>query len=243
MFSDQITVVIAAAGKGTRSGLDYPKCLFKINNKSILSRIIRLLSYIDPNPIIIVSQEGHEDIYSEAKKYSNNPRLLIQNSPNGMGDAVLQLDQVSKSLSDDILLIWGDVPFISQKTVEMTINKHFDEDNFFTFPTFFSDEPYTLVKRDLNNNIIGVFETKNNQEVYVPKEGERDLGLFLFKKDLILKLLKQDLPNRLNIHDGEHGFLYIIEHLARYSNRIGSIQVLDKREAVSFNSMQDISGI
>ena len=201
------------------------------------------MSYIDPNPIIIVSPEGYEDIYSEAKKYSNNPRLLIQNNPNGMGDAVLQLDQVSKSLSDDILLIWGDVPFISQKTVEMTINKHFDEDNFFTFPTFFSDEPYTLVKRDLNNNIIGVFETKNNQEVYVPKEGERDLGLFLFKKDLILKLLKQDLPNRINIHDGEHGFLYIIEHLARCTNRIGSIQVLDKREAVSFNSMQDISGI
>ena len=107
IFSDQITVVIAAAGKGTRTGLGYPKCLFKISNKSILSRIINLLSTIDSNPTIIVSPDGYEDIYSEAKKYSKNPKLLIQNNPNGMGDAVLQLEKVSKSLSDNILLIWG----------------------------------------------------------------------------------------------------------------------------------------
>ena len=64
----------------------------------------------------------------------------------------------------------------------MTINNHFAKDNSFTFPTFFSDEPYTLVKRDSNDNIIGVFETKNNQDVSVPKEGERDLGLSCSKK-------------------------------------------------------------
>ena len=72
--------------------------------------------------------------------------MLIQNNPNGMGDAVLQLEKVSKSLSDNILLIWGDVPLFP-KTVEMTINNHFAKDNSFTFQLF-SDEPYTLVKRD-----------------------------------------------------------------------------------------------
>ena len=45
-LKEKISIVIAAAGKGTRSKLNYPKSLYKINNQSILHRIINTLSFL-----------------------------------------------------------------------------------------------------------------------------------------------------------------------------------------------------
>lgn len=42
-----LKVVIAAAGEGKRSGLNFPKTLYKINKVPILIRIIKKINYLD----------------------------------------------------------------------------------------------------------------------------------------------------------------------------------------------------
>lgn len=237
----EISVVIAAAGKGSRSGLSYPKCLYKINRVSILARILKNLTTIDKSPTIIVSPSGYEEILDEVNKLKVNAKLIIQKSQKGMGDAVIQLNNIYNSLHKNILLIWGDVPFISKDTVHRLISSHLKEDNSFTLATMLTDQPYTIIQRDLNKNISSIIETKNNAEVSIPNKGERDLGLFLFNKEIILNLLSKDLPRKFNSGDGEHGFLYVIEHLYKNSHKIGSIEVMNKKESISFNSLSDLS--
>ena len=68
----EISVVIAAAGKGSRSGLSYPKCLYKINRVSILARILKNLTTIDKSPTIIVSPSGYDEILNEVNKLFRN---------------------------------------------------------------------------------------------------------------------------------------------------------------------------
>ena len=68
--NNEVSLVIAAAGKGSRSGLDYPKCLYKINNVPIIVRIIRSLIIWDNEPAIIVSREGKSKI--EKTLFENN---------------------------------------------------------------------------------------------------------------------------------------------------------------------------
>ena len=80
-LKEKISIVIAAAGKGTRSKLNYPKSLYKINNQSILHRIINTLSEFGSSPIIIVSPSGHDQILDEIKRIKVQCSLLVQRNP------------------------------------------------------------------------------------------------------------------------------------------------------------------
>ena len=241
-LKEKISIVIAAAGKGTRSKLDYPKCLYKIDNHSILERIIKSLSRLGSSPIIIVSPSGYDQILDETKKINVKCSLLIQTNPLGMGDAVIQLRKINSELKDNILLIWGDVPFISTDTINRSVETHFKNRNSFTFPTILSEDQYTVVKRDRSNRVKSVLESKNNPEIASSKIKERDLGIFIFRKDIVLDLLDKDLPGKFNKVDGEHGFLYVIDHLYKLSKKIGTVRVSDPKEALSLNAIEDLKG-
>ncbi len=58
----EISVVIAAAGVGSRVGLPYPKTLFPIKGKPILVRLAELLAPYDAKPTVIVNEGGKEQI-------------------------------------------------------------------------------------------------------------------------------------------------------------------------------------
>jgi len=100
------------------------------------------------------------------------------------------------------------------------------------------------VSRDTFGNIISVIETREIKDKSNKiKAGERDIGIFLFKKDLILKYLSLDLENSIGAVTQEHGFLYLIEHLVNDNFKVGSIETNNTQESISFNSLQDISNL
>ena len=234
-----IKVLIPAAGKGSRAGLNYPKTLFKIKGKEILLYIFELLENVDKEPTIIVSPEGEKDINNFLKLKNRKAQLIIQPKPRGMGDAVLKFEQSSyyKS-SDHVLLIWGDVPFIREKTLYKMIEKHFKNNNDFTLVTKFVDKAYTRIERDNSDNIIKVIETR--EEELEPMPGERDIGLFLFKKEPIFKILKEDQYSKFGKLTGEHGFLYIIEHLIKNGFKVEGLSIANSKEIKSLNRLSDL---
>ena len=61
-LKNKLAVLVAAAGKGTRSGLDYPKTLFEIDGQSILSRILEVVPSLDLKPTIVASPAGERPI-------------------------------------------------------------------------------------------------------------------------------------------------------------------------------------
>ena len=106
---------------------------------------------------------------------------MIQENPRGMGDAVLQFEKYpSFEIVKNILLIWGDVPFIRKETIQRMVDQHFQNNNTFTFVTAETETAYTRVIRDKRNKILDVIETR--EENLPIKKGERDIGLFIFKK-------------------------------------------------------------
>ena len=235
----KIKVLIPAAGKGSRAGLNYPKTLFKIEGKEILLYIFELIENIDKEPTIIVSPEGEKDINNFLKLKNRKAQLIIQPKPRGMGDAVLKFKQSSyyKS-SDHILLIWGDVPFIRKKTVYKMIESHLKNNNDFTLVTKFVDKAYTCIERDNSDNIIKAIETR--EEELEPMPGERDIGLFLFKKEPIFKILKEDLNYKFGKATGEHGFLYIIEYLTEKGFKVEGLPIANDDELKSLNKISDL---
>jgi bifunctional UDP-N-acetylglucosamine pyrophosphorylase/glucosamine-1-phosphate N-acetyltransferase len=237
----EISVVIAAAGVGSRTGLSYPKTLFPIKGKPILVRLAELLAPYDAEPTVIVSEGGKEQIKQCLLKNNIQAQLVIQSIPRGMGDAVLCIDNSEEfANSEHVLLVWGDIPFIKQETVETMINHHLEQDSDFTFASRVVDEAYTLVVRDKSGNVTHLIETREEGMTDLGP-GERDMGLFIFRRSLTLQTLREELPNKWSKSTGEHGFLYIIEHLVSKGLQVEALPIAQKIELVSFNNMEDVS--
>jgi len=234
-------VLIAAAGKGSRSGLDYPKTLFQIEGRSILSRILEAVSDIDLEPTIVVSPSGERIINSHLESMNLSGNTVIQDKPLGMGNAVLSmLSATAYQGASDILLLWGDLPFVQKSTLDKTLELHFKHNNDFTFPTLYSDSAYTIVSRDSSNAVTQIVETRElpNHKI---EQGERDIGVFIFKKNIVFDILRENLPSKYSKHTKEHGFLYIIEHLVARGLKVEALNIATKLDSISLNKIDDLS--
>ena len=229
---DNIKVIIAAAGLGTRSGLSYPKTLFPVKGKPILIRLLELLKHIDAHPDVIVSPSGYDSVMQCLEQNKLSAYLIIQPKPLGMGDAVLQFTNSPDFISsENILLVWGDIPFIQKQTLTTLIKVHDENNNDFSLVTREVEVAYTLVKRNTRGEIEGVDETRETSST-APHSGERDIGLFLFRKEPVFDLLTQNLAGKYGQTTGEHGFLYIIQHLVSEGFKVQGLSF--QRSGITF---------
>jgi bifunctional UDP-N-acetylglucosamine pyrophosphorylase/glucosamine-1-phosphate N-acetyltransferase len=237
----EIHVLIAAAGRGTRAGLSYPKTLFPIKGKPILVRIAEVLASYDAQPTIIVSPEGKLPVLQCLSQNSMRAHLVVQPQPLGMGDAVLRFtDSPAFVEAENILLVWGDIPFLQPETVAAMVDEHIQHKNDFTFTTCVVDSAYTMVSRGAEGQVTGVIETRE-QGIADPQAGERDIGLFIFRKALVLDALSEELPYKWGKSTGEHGFLYVIGHLVMRGLRVKALPVATELDLVSLNSLKDVA--
>ncbi len=236
----EIRVLVVAAGRGTRAGLPYPKTLFSIQSKPILIRIAELMAPYDVQPTIIASSGGEKLIRQCLSQNSLRAHLVLQKEPLGMGDAVLKFaDSPAFAAAEHVILVWGDIPFLQPETVEAMVKAHLQHNNDFTFATYVVDSAYTMVLRDPEGLVIGVVETRE-QGIAEPQEGEREIGLFIFRKEVVLAILEEELPGKWGKATGEHGFLYVIGHLALRGLSVEALPVATKLDLVSLNSLKDL---
>jgi bifunctional UDP-N-acetylglucosamine pyrophosphorylase / glucosamine-1-phosphate N-acetyltransferase len=233
-------VVIPAGGRSSRSGLQYPKTLHRLAGIPILIRICRLLAAYDLRPVLIINpaQETHfREVLSE---FGQEAELVFQAEPKGMGNAILQAD-AAIAPDAEVILVWSDIPLLSPDTIRQMLDCHSVFHNDFTLVTAISDDCYTIVQRD-NGRLQGVVETRA-LGIAPQKGGERDIGLFVFRKQLIFDFLQTDIPEEMQDGRKEHGFLYLIERLATAGKRVEGYPLALPRDLLSFNTPEDLQSI
>lgn len=236
----EIRVLVAAAGRGSRAGLPYPKTLFPLSGRPILLRILDLLVSYDRQPTVIASAQGEEPIRQALATAAIRAHVVVQPSFAGMGDAVLCFaDSPAYGEADHLLLVWGDIPFLQAGTVKAVVDRHLRVGNDFTFASRVVDAAYTVVARDERGNVMSVIETRE-EGIDEPQPGERDIGLFVFRKDVVFPLLREELPRKHGTKTGEHGFLYIIEHLVSRGFCVEALPVASELDVISLNSLDDV---
>lgn len=235
-----IRVLIAAAGKGSRAGLPYPKTLHPVERLPILIRLLDRLRIVDERPTVVVSPAGRREIERCISEHDRTAELVVQPAPTGMGDAVLQFRRAEAfEEAEHVLLVWGDIPFIAQQTVEAVCARHLAEGSDFTFPTRHVNEAYTIVQRDAAGRVADLIETR--EAGLTPEAGERDIGLFLFRPDPVFDVLGQRLDGGRGGDTGEHGFLYVVRHLVERGFRVEALPVATEQELISLNRLEDLS--
>ncbi|RDX37024.1 UDP-N-acetylglucosamine diphosphorylase/glucosamine-1-phosphate N-acetyltransferase [Kangiella sp. HD9-110m-PIT-SAG07] len=110
-----LSVVILAAGKGTRMRSNLPKVLHPIAGRSMVEHVINTAQELDPRQIVVVAGHGIEEV----KQQLNNTQVTIveQVQQLGTGHAV---DQALPVIADEdqVLVLYGDVPLIQASTLQ-----------------------------------------------------------------------------------------------------------------------------
>lgn len=118
-----LSVIILAAGKGTRMKSPIPKTLHKVGDKTMIEHVVHTASKLNPNNIIVVVSD---DNIEEISNVINNEKIkyIIQKELTGTASAVLAAE---KEYGDDhILVLLGDVPLISITSLEKIIKSKSD---------------------------------------------------------------------------------------------------------------------
>jgi len=119
MLTKEIIIVILAAGKGTRMKSNYPKVLHHLGGKTILEHIMETAQSIKPKKIILVYSDPN--IIKLSNIYNIPIEWVMQKNPQGTGQAILLAVKKIED-NDNILVLYGDVPFISIESIKRLQN-------------------------------------------------------------------------------------------------------------------------
>lgn len=112
-------IVILAAGKGTRMESDLPKVLVELSGKPLISHLLETVdSVVDTPPVIVVGYK--KELVQET--LGQNYTYVVQEEQNGTAHAVgCALPQVT---TDNVLVLYGDMPFIKPETIIQLVESH-----------------------------------------------------------------------------------------------------------------------
>lgn len=116
-----IALVILAAGKGTRMESDLPKVLHPIAQVPMLVHAMRGGAALDPERVVIVAGHGADAVTDVALAQDDTARIVLQTEQLGTAHAVAQARAALEGFSGDVVVLYGDTPFIQPETLEKMI--------------------------------------------------------------------------------------------------------------------------
>jgi len=152
-----LSIVILAAGKGSRMNSNKPKVLQTLAAKTLIKHVVNTVEKLNPDNIIVVT--GHLKEQVEEALSGHKITFVHQTKQLGTGHAVLQ---ALPYLEDQkLLILYGDVPLISAEVLDNLVTTTHDDD--LGVLTAFMDDPTGLgrIVRDKFGAVTNIVEEKD----------------------------------------------------------------------------------
>src|SRR5438046_1778309 len=118
---DNLRVLILAAGKSTRMKSKYAKVLHRAGGATLIEHVLRASRSVSTDITIVIGHSG-----DKVRELLPESRFVEQKEQLGTGHAVMSASDVYKGYSDNLLILPGDVPLVSAKTLEALAKFHAD---------------------------------------------------------------------------------------------------------------------
>jgi bifunctional UDP-N-acetylglucosamine pyrophosphorylase/glucosamine-1-phosphate N-acetyltransferase len=196
-----LTIVILAAGQGTRMKSARPKVLHSLAGKPLLQHVVDSCRILKPEQIIVVVGHGADQVRDCMQ--GQDLEFVEQQEQLGTGHALAQcVDSVNAG--NDVLSLFGDVPLIRSETLANMIDQRAQAA--VCALSFQPDSPfgYGRILRAENGDVKGIVEQKDASDEQ-RRIGECNAGMMLIQ-GAQLKPLVAALDN-----DNAQGEYYITD--------------------------------
>lgn len=231
-----LSVVVLAAGKGTRMRSALPKVLHPVAHKAMVQHVIDTARQLDLSAIHVIYGHGAEALLERLGGQQLN--FVEQAEQLGTGHAV---QQVVPHLSDDehVLILYGDVPLTRVETLQALVEAGQDTELALLTVTLPDPTGYGRILRNADGKITGIVEQKDATPEQL-KVTEANTGMMLAQG----KALKRWLAALSNDNaQGEYYLTDIVAMAAGEGVQIASTQPQDIHEVEGANNRVQLAAL
>jgi len=232
-----LSVIILAAGEGTRMKSDTPKVLHKVSGAAMLERVLNAVSGLKPEKVCVVVGHGAQQV---KKEFSDRNIIFVHQAKQlGSGHAVIQVRKVLSKYKGNILILCGDAPLIKQETLKDLLSFHIRQDIDATVLSAEIDNPFSYgrIVRQPSGQVSGIVEEKDAQPLQ-KRIKEVNSGIYCFKSQKLWNSLKK-INNKNN--KGEYYLTDTISILSCSGASIGAYKIKGFEEILGINSRIDLA--
>ena len=231
-----VSVIVLAAGKGTRMNSELPKVLHKVLGKSLLSHALDTLSFSD-NKLVVVGH-GADLVIDSLPPSINN---ILQKDQLGTGHAVstvINSEVFKECKSEFTLVVPGDVPGIKDGDIELLINEVKTTSAPVGFLTALVEDPFGYGRIVKNNEEIKIVEEKDCSEDE-RAINEINSGIYCFKTEFLIENI-----DNLNTQNAQ-GEFYLTDLIGIANNQKQDIVIVqvDEDSIKGINSMSQLNEV
>ena len=223
--------IILAAGLGKRMRSERPKVLHEIDRMPMLQYVLDSLAEIHPQKIIAVVGKFSSEIQQAVQYKGNKVIFAHQKKARGTADAVSSALPLLKGFTSTVLVVNGDTPLITGKTLKKFLMLHKKNKNLLSVLSFVPDNPasYGRIIRNKNGEVISILEEKDAKGS-LKKIREVNSGVYAFEHTVFSLL--SEIP--LNRSKGE----YYLTDIVGIAHKNGF-----KTEALCIGTEEEFTGI
>jgi bifunctional UDP-N-acetylglucosamine pyrophosphorylase/glucosamine-1-phosphate N-acetyltransferase len=227
----EMVAVILAAGKGTRMKSARPKVLHAVGGKPMLQHVMEAAKQAGANRTVVVVGFGGEQVQAEI---GSAAEYVLQKEQLGTGHAMMQVQPALAGFSGTVLLLCGDTPLLTGKTLENLVSVHKQSGAAATVLTAVPADAtgYGRILRDATGQVMGIVEQKDASEEQ-KKIGEINTGIYCFEAAPLFAALAGLTCNNAQ---GEYYLTDVLAILAEAGKRVGAVLVEDFQETLGINS-------
>lgn len=181
--------LILAGGAGTRMKTSEPKVLCRVAEKPMLGWVISAVRKADIENICVVTGFGSEKV---CEYLNGTVKTVLQKEQKGTGHAVMCAQEFLDSISGNLLVLYGDAPFIDEDTINSALKTHTEQQNSVTVISAVIDDPsgYGRIIRTPDGGLAGIVEQKDANSAQLAVK-EINSGAYWFEVSALKNALKK----------------------------------------------------
>lgn len=115
-----IAAIILAAGKGTRMRSARHKVLHPIAGRPMVEHLLEGVAELAPERLVMVVGDGRDQLQAAL---GDRAEFAVQEPQLGTGHAVQQAEAALSGFKGDVLILYGDVPFVRAETMRALVER------------------------------------------------------------------------------------------------------------------------
>lgn len=236
---NDLAVVILAAGKGVRMQSDLPKVFHPVLGEPMLAHVLKTTQKLQPAKTLVVVGHRRELIADFFKDWP--VEFVVQAEQKGTGHAVLMAEPNLAGFKGTVLILAGDVPLLSERTLRRLLDFHRQQKAAATDLTAVlpAGGNYGRIVRQPNGEILKIVEKKDASPEEL-KINEVNTGTFCFDKEALFAALKEV---RSENAQKEYYLTDTIEILRNQKRPVYAFSTDDPAETLGVNTKDELAEI
>ena len=225
-----ISIVILAAGKGTRMKSNKAKVLHNLASKPMIYYIIKEAKRLSDDISVVISHQKDE-VIKTINSFFEGINFIEQNLEKfpGTGGAIRDI----KPKYNHVLILNGDMPLVTKESLESLI----DENSDITMSIFNLKDPSGYGRVILKDNeVLYIVEQKDATKEEL-KTNTVNAGVYCFKKDFLEKYV----PLLSNNNAQNEYYITDLIKIAKDNNKKVKGVIVDEKNFKGINSKRDLA--